>query len=1008
MLFTVSIILARVWMDGGRVAGAGFLYQYLRTAEVALLALATDARVHACRVEGDPYPTEIGSADSVDFDFTDPDGRVLRSFQVKSGTAGRKLSASDALAILLKLVARDDAEQFVLMTNKKVSAAASEVARILALDLAPADRLAALRSAVRGPAARHLDCLTEEHVHRLGRCEVRVDHRSWPELRDDLLHAIEAVRRADERGIGPSSSGLLLACLHSEIHRRAAFLEDAVWTMSDIRELLRLDDRALFAALGQRDWGGVLGLIAPIPDVPRTELRQAISAALQPFRPAGITVARCALTGLSGIGKSSLASAYVAECLDAYEMVFWLDASNPPYTLVDGFRAAARKLLLEPGVPADQLREAVHERLTRMAGRWLLVFDDAHAADISPWIPRIGDGDVLITTIDEARAFGARPVPVGGMSPGEAAALLAARLAVDTEEDPASSRHLGQLAAALEHWPLALELAAGYLQSCAYRPSDIPFYLETLKLRSLDDQSSVPDGYPTTLIAAINLALGRLAASGADHQTLYLAANMVTEGSYLSARRIPVHLLVSAGQTELETLPGDKGPVIFEDPVIHEAIRCLRSISFVRMDEPLPRRETDRPTAEHTIAMNAVLQEIIRARTEDPANLEKWSVSLERLALHLDHWLSAAAHNGEADKAHQLVPHAATLVGHLRRLGLGGGRIPLLIGNLADIYMATNDLHTAISLLETELKLILDAGSDDFLTHQARLHLAQALAAAEALDPGHAAEATAQLEHIVVYCQRLASEADTHEEASRFCSRSLGILSRITSAQHENDSSGPLAELFADILSRLPATWESLATEAAQKASAMLSAGMPEKAEDTCRPYMTPLKYGDNLQLELHRLLTEALAHQGKWQEAETEIDAMAGRLGREPLYRQTAEDALHNVSIVLAMAALLLGGVDGQFAASAFNRLMSAPCFMSILHAPQPANQPKFRVLQLALAATQSADADIARYAAEVEAIDPNAWLPDGLPWLILYRAALATVIRNQESPLEERPRTT
>jgi len=65
----------------------------------------------------------------------------------------------------------------------------------------------------------------------------------------------------------------------------------------------------------------------------------------------------------------------------------------------------------------------------------------------------------------------------------------------------------------------------------------------------------------------------------------------------------------------------------------------------------------------------------------------------------------------------------------------------------------------------------------------------------------------------------------------------------------------------------------------------------------------------------------------------------------------------------------------------------------------PRPANGE---------AATQSPDADIARYAAEVEAIDPNAWLPDGLPWLILYRAALARVIRNQEGPLEERPRTT
>lgn len=44
-------------MDGGRISAGGFLYQYLRTAEAVLLALAADARVHACRVEGARPPS---------------------------------------------------------------------------------------------------------------------------------------------------------------------------------------------------------------------------------------------------------------------------------------------------------------------------------------------------------------------------------------------------------------------------------------------------------------------------------------------------------------------------------------------------------------------------------------------------------------------------------------------------------------------------------------------------------------------------------------------------------------------------------------------------------------------------------------------------------------------------------------------------------------------------------------------------------------------------------------
>ena len=581
--------------------------------------------------------------------------------------------------------------------------------------------------------------------------------------------------------IGPSSSGLLVAYLHSEIHRRAASPEDAVWAMSDIRKVLHLDDRALVGALGERDWGGVLGLLPPIPDVPRTELLEAIAGALKPFRPAGRTVGKCALTGLSGIGKSSLAAGYVAEYLDAYDMVFWFDASNPPYTLVQGFRTAAEKLGVDPDVGAERLRTAVHERLSRLAGRWLIVFDDSQAAAISSWVPRIGDGDVLITSIDSTCRFGtARHIPVGGMSPAEAASLLAARLLLTTEQARVGAELVRRLAAAMDYWPLALELAVGYLQSCGYTITDIPYYLEKLKLRSLDDRLSIPDGYPVTLIAAIDLAARRLETPGMDPILLDLAASMVLEAAYLSARRIPVHLLVAAREADLDTPPADRGPIIFEDPLIHEAVRLLRRVSFARPDQPLPRRETDIATAEHTISLNAVLQEVMRARAENNPNFQTWKTHLERLALHLDHWLSSATHNGEADKAHLLVPHADTLVHHLRRLGLTGGRLPLLIGNLATVYIATNDLDTAVGLLKNELQLLLNTERpDEFLVHQTRLHLAQALASGEQIDADRAAEATENLEHIVIYSQRLAAEADTHDAASHFCSHSLDILDKI-------------------------------------------------------------------------------------------------------------------------------------------------------------------------------------------------------------------------------------
>ena len=75
----------------------------------------------------------------------------------------------------------------------------------------------------------------------------------------------------------------------------------------------------------------------PVPDVPRTTVLDRDRELPESLPSCGRTVGRCALTGLSGIGKSSMAARYTAEYLDAYNMVFWFDASNAPSTLVEGF-----------------------------------------------------------------------------------------------------------------------------------------------------------------------------------------------------------------------------------------------------------------------------------------------------------------------------------------------------------------------------------------------------------------------------------------------------------------------------------------------------------------------------------------------------------------------------------------------------------------------------------------------------------------------------------------------
>ena len=142
----------------------------------------------------------------------------------------------------------------------------------------------------------------------------------------------------------------------------------------------------------------------------------------------GVAVPCCRLTGLSGIGKTSLAAGYVLERADIYDVIFWADAESA-MTLASSFARIYRELrghdTLVPDDPTV-LREMVLGDLSCTAGRWLLVLDncvDLRRAD--EWVPRAGRRHVIVTTTDSASLpWASTSVPVTGMAVVEAVELL--------------------------------------------------------------------------------------------------------------------------------------------------------------------------------------------------------------------------------------------------------------------------------------------------------------------------------------------------------------------------------------------------------------------------------------------------------------------------------------------------------------------------------------------------------------------------------------------------------
>jgi hypothetical protein len=75
-----------------------------------------------------------------------------------------------------------------------------------------------------------------------------------------------------------------------------------------------------------------------------------------------------------------------------------------------------------------KLVEAVRDWLERCEQPWLLIFDNADdPLLVAPYLPRSGNGSILLTTRDQAMSAFAAPLPVETLSEPEGIALLLKR-----------------------------------------------------------------------------------------------------------------------------------------------------------------------------------------------------------------------------------------------------------------------------------------------------------------------------------------------------------------------------------------------------------------------------------------------------------------------------------------------------------------------------------------------------------------------------------------------------
>ncbi len=248
--------------------------------------------------------------------------------------------------------------------------------------------------------------------------------------------------------------------------------------------------------------------------------------------PASVLV----LTGVDGVGKTTLAREYAEQFGQQYHDILWVPADQ---TLPLEFQ----RLACELGVirelsrdPEPDARRALRE-LNRPTLR-LLVFDNARdEGSIRAWLPTSGGCQTLITATSSSWPTAVPALDVPLFTPALAREYLMGR--GDLEQTQANLRAADQLAAALGYLPLALELAAAFVHALGI---DFDQYLPLYKQsrRELATQCHhAATRYPEAVASTCRTTLGRLGPLG--QVLLRLIA-------FLAPDHIPIGLPGEAGE----------------------------------------------------------------------------------------------------------------------------------------------------------------------------------------------------------------------------------------------------------------------------------------------------------------------------------------------------------------------------------------------------------------------------------------------------------------------------
>lgn len=228
-----------------------------------------------------------------------------------------------------------------------------------------------------------------------------------------------------------------------------------------------------------------------------------------------------AISGLGGIGKTTLAMEYAYRYSNEYQTIFWVRGEMGDVLLAD-FAAIARVLNLpeQEQQTQHQAVEAVKRWLEQQT-HWLLIVDNIEElSGLHEIIPFKSQGHIILTTRSQSTGSFVQRLDLHKMEPEEGALFLLRRakrlgpgesLKQALPTDCLIAREISLL---LDGLPLALDQAGAYIEEAA---CSLPRYLELLQshramLLNLRNLSGGMNGdHPDSVYATLTLSFERIA-----------------------------------------------------------------------------------------------------------------------------------------------------------------------------------------------------------------------------------------------------------------------------------------------------------------------------------------------------------------------------------------------------------------------------------------------------------------------------------------------------------------